>query len=96
MARLNTQQLIAEMRREQREDHQTLVEKVDEGFQKVTASIATHVLEDTTKFAGIETRLIVVEGTRKTMRWFMGAAIVAFLGALAEFVFNHATHVVKP
>lgn len=83
------------MRDEQREDHRLLVEKVDEGFKAATKAMADHVLEDTTKFASIDNRLAVVENTRRTMRWLMGATVVAILGAAAEFVINHLGHVVK-
>jgi hypothetical protein len=103
MARFSVQAYLAEMRTESREDMQVVREsqdrlevKVDEGFKAATKSMSDHVLEDTTKFSSIDKRLDVVENTRRTMRWLMGAAVVAFLGAAAEFIFNHASHIVKP
>lgn len=96
MARFSVQAALKEMRDEQRTDHAALVEKVDEGFKAATKAMADHVLEDTTKFSSIDKRLDVVENTRRTMRWLMGATVVAILGAAAEFFINHAAHIVKP
>lgn len=87
--RLNTQAMLAEMRREQREDHQSLVTAMGEGFEKVTTAMSTHVLEDTTKFAAIDKRLSTVENTRRTMRWLGATVIVAVIGVLLEFLSNH-------
>lgn len=73
--------LLAEMRDEQRamrsehkEDHTTLMEKFDTVFKK----LGDH-----------ETRITVVENTRKTVRWLGGTVIVGGIGFLIDYLFNH-------
>lgn len=68
------QQFLSEMRQEQREDHQVVVTKLD----SVIVKVADH-----------ETRIVVVENTRKTMLWLAGTVIVALLGAVLDFLVNH-------
>jgi hypothetical protein len=101
-ARFSVQSALTEMRQEQREDMQALqtsqnhlMDKVTEGFKTATKMVTDHVLEDTTKFNVIDKRLDLVENTRRTMRWLLAAAVVAFLGATAEFVVNHLGHVIQ-
>jgi hypothetical protein len=86
---VTTATLLLEMRREQREDHKTLATTVVEGFDKLQSAMATHVLEDTSKFATLDARLDVVESTRKTVRWFGATVIVAAVGAIIELLVVH-------
>lgn len=95
MARFTVQAALAEMRAEQREDHQTLTTKVDEGFKHVAEVMAAHTLEDAKQFGAIDSRLKIVETTRRTVRWLGATAIVAILSALADYLLNHFGHV-KP
>jgi hypothetical protein len=85
--RFSVQAFLAEMRAEQREDHNSLSTKVDEGFKAIAAVSAAHELEDTNRFNAIDKRLVEVENTRRTMRWLGATAIAAFLAAAAEFLF---------
>jgi hypothetical protein len=68
------QQYLKEMRDDQREDHKEVVDKLD----AVIVRVQDH-----------ETRIVVVENTRKTMRWLTGTVIVALVGALLDFLVNH-------
>lgn len=65
---------LRDMRREQRDSHQALAEKVD----SVDAKLATH-----------DTRLTVLENTRKTIRWLtvtlIGGAITVALELITGF-----------
>jgi hypothetical protein len=88
-ARLNTQQMLAEMRAEQREDHRELATKVDEGFKAIAAVAAAHELADTKQFNAIDKRLEVVENTRRSMRWLGATVVVALVGAAIDLVFVH-------
>lgn len=83
--KFNLQQFLADMREEQRSDMQTLTGKLDNMSGQLHGRIsAVH-----TKVNDHETRIVVVENTRKAMRWLAGTAIVAVLGAALEFLFNH-------
>lgn len=70
----NLQQYLETMRGEQRDDHALLVMKIEE----VKDTVGTH-----------ETRITVVENTRKLLLWLGGAAVVAALPVLYDIVSNH-------
>lgn len=74
MESFSLQQYIVEMRRELREDNQTLLDAIKE----LDAKVASH-----------ETRLVVVENTRKSVLGLSGAMVLAFLGAFIDMLFNH-------
>lgn len=74
MESFSLQQYIVEMRAEQRQDHQTLLTAIKE----LDAKVASH-----------ETRLVVVENTRKSVLGLSGAMVLAFLGAFIDMLFNH-------
>lgn len=63
----NLQDYLHDMRKEQREDHESLTEKVDK------------VLEVTSDH---ETRIVVVENTRKLLLWAAAAVATGGLGML--------------
>ena len=65
------QSFLHEMRDEQRADHAALSAKVD----AITEVVRAH-----------ETRLTVVEGTRRTTRWIVGACAVSAIGAAVDFL----------
>lgn len=83
--KFNLQEFLADMREEQRSEMRALGGKVD------TLSYQLHgrISAVQTKVNDHETRIVVVENTRKMMRWLAGTAIVALLGGVVEFVFNH-------
>lgn len=74
MESFSLQAYLVEMRKEQRDDHKTLLDKMEE-------------LKDTV--AGHETRLVVVENTRKTILGLSSAMVLAVLGAFVDLLFNH-------
>lgn len=61
---------------------ETKLDQVFDGLGKKIDSVGTNVQDH-------ETRIVVVEGTRRTMRWLAAAISVAFFGALADFFFVH-------
>ncbi len=88
---MDIQQLLLTMREEQRDDHRSLVEKVDTGFFEIRQAMATHTVEDTKNFAAIDNRLTPVENTRRTLRWLSAAIFVALITAAVDLIFNHFT-----
>jgi hypothetical protein len=72
------QEFLAEMRKEQREDHKVLSDKVD---------IAVNLLHNH------ETRIVIVENMRKSVRWLIGAGIggggLGGVVAIWDFVVSH-------
>lgn len=72
-------------------NHTELVKKVDKGFADIQGSAAEHELKDETRFGQMDKRLSFVESTNMLARWFIGAAILAVMGAAAEHLFNHSS-----
>lgn len=70
----NLQTFLTEMRKEQREDHETLDSKLD----STLAKIAEH-----------ETRLVILEGTRTLLKWGAATVIVTVLGLLVDIFVKH-------
>ncbi len=92
--KFNMQQFLSEMRaenaahrQEQRADTLTLAGKLDQ----MGANLHGRISSVQTTVNKHETRLVVVENTRRSMRWLSGTAIVALIGAAIEFFFNHAS-----
>lgn len=81
--------LILDMRKEQREDHATVITQMAAGFKSVTETMQSHEKVDLQSFASIDKRVSVVEGTRKALIWLVCAVIVASLAAGADAYFNH-------
>lgn len=73
-AKFNLQSFLSDMRREQREDHAELSGKVD----TIVTTIGQH-----------ETRIVVVENTRKLLMWLGASFGVAVIGFLIDMVVNH-------
>ena len=87
------QDFLGDMRREQREDHQTLVQKVDAGFGAVSArasalekDLESHKLDDTR-------RLTILEGGHNLTKWFarvaIGAVVTGAIGIFWDYLVNH-------
>lgn len=72
--RLEQKEDLSAMRAEQKGDMTSLTRKVDTAI---------------TKLHDHETRITVVEGTRKTLRWALGALAVAVVTAGADAACNH-------
>ena len=89
MARVNVQDLLLTMRKEQRDDHEKLVEKVDEGFKAIALVASNHELQDQKLFAALDKRVVIVENTRRSIRWLGATVLVTLLGGVADFLFVH-------
>jgi hypothetical protein len=80
MIDFDLQSFLQDMRHEQKQDISALTEKVDDGFKEVRSSVAAH-----------DTRLVVVEGTRKALLWFGATVLTLLLPVLYDLVMNHWT-----
>lgn len=96
---MDIQQFLLEMRREQREDHNALVKKVDDGFKEAAAALNAHALqnvESLSEYDGrilrIDGRLKVVENTRRTVRWLGFTLTATALTGIVDYVMNHLHH----
>lgn len=74
MVNFDLQTFLSEMRKEQREDHESLSLKVD----NLLETMQDH-----------ETRIVIVENTRKNMRWLAGTVIVGLVTFLLDLIANH-------
>lgn len=93
---INVQTMLSEMRAESREDHATLVLKIDTGFSEIRAGSATiasdlrqHTADDALAQQRLDGRLASIEGNRKTLRWLGGCLVIATLGFLSDMLVNH-------
>lgn len=80
----NLQQFLSERFDEQRDDIRLLSSKMDTGFGQLHGRISA----TSARVNDHQTRLTVVEKTHKIVGWFAGAAIIAFLGAVATYLFK--------
>lgn len=83
----NLQEYLENRFDEQRQGMTALSTKMDGGFNQLHGRISTVQ----TRVNDHETRVTVVEKTHRLIGWLAGAAIVAFLGAAATYVFAAAT-----
>lgn len=74
MESFSLQTYLIEMRKEQREDHSALLTAIKDLDEKVQ----TH-----------ETRLVVVENTRKSMLALSSAVVLATVGGAVDLLMNH-------
>lgn len=86
------QTILLDMRREQREDHQTLVKKVDAGFGGVHTRINDHEVKDVEEFTEIAGRLKTLEEARSEIRWLFGILVSAFLVGGVTFIWDFVKH----
>lgn len=86
---MDIQSLLLEMRKEQREDHDRLVEKVDDGFRALQTSMTNHEVADVKAFSAIDNRLLIVENMRRTIRWLGATAVGGSIAAVADYFVNH-------
>jgi len=86
---MELEKFLLEMRREQRDDHERLVEKVDAGFLSISTSMAKHELDDTKAFNTIDSRLVIVENMRRTIRWLAVTTVGGGIAATADYLINH-------
>lgn len=74
MESFSLQTYLIEMRKDAREDHAALMDK----FEEIATTVNQH-----------ETRLVVVENTRKSILGLSAAMALAFIGAGIDLLFNH-------
>ncbi len=90
--RFSIQAYLEQMRREQREDHNLLVVKVDEGFGNIASAMSTHELQDEERFGSVDKRLSVVENSRRAMLWLAGVLLAGAVTMAFDLVVNHFSH----
>jgi ABC-type transporter Mla subunit MlaD len=90
--RFDLQKFLSEMREEQRRDLAELRDEQREAARELSTRIdnALRTLQDH------ETRLVVVESTRKSVRWLAGTVIAALVGAALDVLFVHIPKLFKP
>ncbi len=84
----NIQDYLRDMREEQQQDHKDLSAKVDE---MATAFFGRVELVDR-RVSRHETRLVVVENTRRSLRWLGAALIGAVLTLAGDIILEHLPH----
>lgn len=84
----NIQDYLRDMREEQQQDHHDLSEKIDGIASAMHARI--EIVQG--RVAKHDTRLVVVEGTRRTLLWLGTALITAMLGFAGDMLINHLPH----
>ena len=72
-SKFSVEHFLQDMRDETRSSHVEIKDKLDE----VARTVNQH-----------ETRLTVVENARKTLRWVVGAVLVAFIGSVMGLLFG--------
>ena len=83
---MDTLEFLVDMRRELKADAIRLEEKLDKNNKALTKK-----LDDTLVILNNhETRLVIVEGTRKNIRWLGGTLIAGAVAAAYDFFSNHA------
>jgi hypothetical protein len=85
----NIQDYLRDMREEQQQDHRDLAERIESHTLALHGRVSS-VNERVNKH---ETRLVVVENTRKTLLWLGTALITALLGFVGDMLINHLPHV---
>lgn len=84
----NIQDYLHDMRAEQQRDHRDLsskIEGISAAMHARISSVNDHVIRH-------ETRLVVVENTRRTLLWLGTALITALLAFVGDLVINHLPH----
>lgn len=82
---MKTETLLLEMRKEQREDHTTVVDKID----ALAAIVHAHVLSDAETFSKFDKKLGPVLADRAIVRKLIMALVVALIGVGADTACNH-------
>lgn len=93
---MRTEALLHQMRAEQREDHATLVQTVNDGFATSTAALVAHATDDLKALAALDKRLAPIESLRNTVRLALGAVFSAFVVFVFDLVLNHLPRFAKP
>ena len=84
-------ELLIEMRREQREDHQKLVEKVEEGFEKIATRMQEHEKADLIAFGELKPVLESHRSIRKYRNLLIGALIAGGV----DMLFDHLPRILS-
>lgn len=86
---MKTLDILLDLQREQRANHQELSAAVTTGLAQVHEVLAAHTLADVAQFAALDKRLAPIESLRTTARWATGAGFVASLGIVADFIYTY-------
>lgn len=84
--------LLVQIQTQQAKNHEDLVKAVNNGFERMSSTMAAHALDDVKQFAAIDHRLLPVENTRRTLRWAVASVFVQFL-AFVFVLAAYALHV---
>lgn len=76
---MKTIDLLIEMQKEGRVQHEALVKVVLDGFANQVETMSKHSSDDARQFGELDRRLQPVETMRRTMRYAAGAVFVQFL-----------------
>ena len=97
----NLQDYLRDMRSEARDDMQTLMSRVDVGFDNVetrsrtiASELAAHAQADAVTAEQLDGRLKNIEDTKATFRWLGGALVIGAIGFITDVLVNHL-HVLK-
>lgn len=96
----NIQEYLAEMRLEQQTAHIRLTERVDSGFtevanraSKIANDLVAHEKKDEAALSDVTKALAPLKSLHGNIRWtlraFIGAGIVAFVGLLFDLIHFH-------
>jgi hypothetical protein len=89
---MDDQTILAElrgMREEQRNDHDSLVTSVNQGFKEVAATYAAHELKDQARFADISAQIAPLAATHANYKWAVRSVFALVGTAAVDFLFNH-------
>lgn len=95
----NVQTFLSEMRKELREDHHRLVERVDAGFAEINDlalvvrdQLGSHTLDDHRAFQALDTRLSPIEAAMKMsndrIKWSTRTVIAAVVVGCIDLLFH--------
>lgn len=76
---MKTLDLLVQMQTQSAQNHDALVRTVNEGFERITAVMTSHVLDDVKQFGELDRRLAPVESMRRSVRWAAGAICLQFI-----------------
>jgi hypothetical protein len=88
---MKTTDLLVQLLAEGRDNHNTLVTKVDEGFENATKAMTAHTMADAAAFAAFDKRLAPIESTRKMLKWTLGIVLAAAVPTLVDACMHLST-----
>lgn len=88
MANFDLQTFLSDMRTEAAEANMALRAEMQSGH----ASLAAKIDSGQATINNHETRIVILESTRKTLRWVLGSALVAVIGGLVTVYLPKLLH----